>query len=653
MWFLSVVTCCLFFIGNTGLVAVTQKALPIPVQQLDLTNLPIVLKDLISSHPGKRVVDESVLLRSHERLFSSFDPDKIYLLDQEISTFLDPKNGELFLDEYQKQNFQTYFSMLDTCRRAVERSRSIRRSFVFTNRRSLEMARNRPQAQYSSYAIDVDELTDRLYLRYIKLIADRLSQDGDGNADALKNGVMLAEKELEAHESEWLKPQLSGDGTSCNLMARHILKSIVSSLDSHSDVMEERGARDIRERLTKEAFGTGIVPMLLDKGCFVKKVILGSPADRLGTIAVKDQIISIDGRLCSGMTFSEIDLQLNQESDGVVRLVLKREGEKRTFEKNVARARYTVLEGRLEVQKRKFDGGTIVVLSLHSFYKGEGDVSSSDDIKKALQEALKQGPLSGVVIDLRDNGGGYVTEAVRVVGQFIKTGVVMTVRYADGSRLVFRDLNNDVIFSGPMVVLTSKATASASEIVAQALKDYGRAVIVGDPQTYGKGSIQMQTVTDTTEKDAWVNVPMRLTVGRFYTVSGYSPQHIGVKADIVVPGIYERKKTEEDVVSGQKKIDPLYRDSLDDVRFDARGWYQENYLPFVQERTDFYRRWIPMLQKKSAKRLEESPLRTILGQKAGSTEEGESLRKKAQDLQLDEAVSIEEDLIELTRRGRL
>jgi carboxyl-terminal processing protease len=273
-------------------------------------------------------------------------------------------------------------------------------------------------------------------------------------------------------------------------------------------------------------------------------------------------------------------------------------------------------------------------------------------MRKAFLEASRGGPIAGVVLDLRDNGGGYVAEAVRVVGEFITTGVVMAAQYADGTKLVFRDLNPEELFFGPVVVLTSRATASAAEIVAQALKDYGRAVTVGDPQTYGKGSVQMQTVTDINEKDVWVNVPLRLTVGQFFTVSGYSPQSTGVVSDIIVPGFYDRPKAGEGESEGMiGRIQPMFKDSLDDVRLDARAWYSSHYLPFLQQRTDQYRRWIPTLQKRSARRMEQNPLWTIVLQAPLSTTERDAVVKEARDLQMDEAIAIEDDLIQLSKSG--
>jgi carboxyl-terminal processing protease len=622
---------------------------------LTLSDLPSILHDALLAHPGKGQLDEATLVRSHDRLFAQFDPEKTYLLEQEAAPYLDPKNAREYLSQYQRNDFRQYFAMIALCQKAIERSRKIRGGFLFTDSRSVDTIRRKPREVYTRYAMDNDELSGRMFRRYLRLVAARLPQDAEGDSEAVAEAVHLAEKELEDGENPWLKLRPQGSEESRSLVARLILKSILSALDVHSDVIEADGVRQMRERLTKEAFGTGIIPLISQTGCTIKKVVQGSPASRMKLIQERDQIVSIDGHLCSDMTQSEIEHALNQERAGTVRLVLNKasSGAKlKTVQVAVQRRRYTMLEGRLESEIRKTPQGRILILTLHSFYRGGPGVSSSEDVKRAFLDASRTGSIAGVVLDLRDNGGGYVAEAVRVVGEFITTGVVMAAQYADGTRLVFRDTDPEVQFSGPVVVVTSRATASAAEIVSQALKDYGRAVTVGDLHTYGKGSVQMQTVTDINEKDVWVNVPLRLTVGQYFTVSGYSPQSAGVTSDIIVPGVYDRPRPTEGESAGMPgRIQPMFKDSLDDVRLDARAWYATHYIPFVQQRTDQYRRWIPTLQKRSARRMEENPLWKIVMQTPLMPVERDTIVKEAHDLQMDEAVSIEEDLIQLSKSG--
>ncbi len=256
-------------------------------------------------------------------------------------------------------------------------------------------------------------------------------------------------------------------------------------------------------------------------------------------------------------------------------------------------------------------------------------------------------------------------QAVKVVGLFITEGIVVMSKYSNGEVHYFRDMDSNVYYTGPMIVLTSKLTASAAEIVAQALKDYGIAVIVGDDQTYGKGSIQLQTVTG---DDAKAKSFFKVTVGRYYTVSGESTQIDGVEADIVVPTIFSHSKIgekylENPLTSG--KINPAYEDKLQDVDEELKDWYVKYYLPRLQLRQLFWKPWIPVLKKNCEYRLSQNKnfqffLKSIESPDASvaknasleneDTEEEEDIQLNQRnygvsDLQMAEAVNILKDMI--------
>src|SRR5690606_836656 len=158
-------------------------------------------------------------------------------------------------------------------------------------------------------------------------------------------------------------------------------------------------------------------------------------------------------------------------------------------------------------------------ITLNSFYQGDNGVNSENDVRDAIKKLDKMGNLRGLILDLRENSGGFLTQAVKVAGLFITNGVIVVSKYFNGEEHFYRDMDGKVSYTGPLVILTSKATASAAEIVAQALQDYGTALIVGDEHTYGKGTIQSQTVTEN-QGAAFFKV----TVGKYYTVSGKTPQ---------------------------------------------------------------------------------------------------------------------------------
>lgn len=222
-----------------------------------------------------------------------------------------------------------------------------------------------------------------------------------------------------------------------------------------------------------------------------------------------------------------------------------------------------------------------------------------------------------------------------------------------GETKYLRSIDNKVYFDGPLVILTSKASASAAEIVALALQDYGRAVIVGDKKTYGKGSIQYQTVTDHNAKAHY-----KVTVGKYYTVSGRSAQIEGVKADIVVPTEYYCHKIGEEFLEyplDNDKVAAAYEDRLTDIDSKSKPWFEKNYIPFLQKKQD---RWLNMLsdlKKNSVFRLEHDLNYALFYEgiqnyvKAQESSSPFSLSKKTnwgvEDLQMAEAVNILKDMV--------
>jgi carboxyl-terminal processing protease len=134
---------------------------------------------------------------------------------------------------------------------------------------------------------------------------------------------------------------------------------------------------------------------------------------------------------------------------------------------------------------------------------------------------------------MRENSGGFLSQAVKIAGLFVPNGIIVISKYHDGEARYTRDVDGKMYYSGPLILLVSKASASAAEIVTGALQDYGVALVAGDERTYGKGTMQYQTITDVQASNFY-----KVTVGRYYTLSGRSTQIEGIQADIVLPTEY-------------------------------------------------------------------------------------------------------------------
>jgi carboxyl-terminal processing protease len=194
--------------------------------------------------------------------------------------------------------------------------------------------------------------------------------------------------------------------------------------------------------------------------------------------------------------------------------------------------------------------------------------NSTDDTRQEILKAIEQN-VDGIILDLRDDGGGALVDAVDITGLFIKSGPVVQVLNRFGDKRILSDTNNDVSFDGPLVVLVNKFSASASEIVAAALQDYRRAVIVGGAHTHGKGTVQ--TIININENIPLLNLhkyedlgALKVTIQKFYRVNGSSTQYRGVEPDIVLPNLFEHVK------SGERYLDySLPWDSIQPVEFTA------------------------------------------------------------------------------------
>jgi carboxyl-terminal processing protease len=201
-------------------------------------------------------------------------------------------------------------------------------------------------------------------------------------------------------------------------------------------------------------------------------------------------------------------------------------------------------------------GRSFGYIKIPTFYRdfektrfGGAGRNSTDDVKKEIKkfDTLK---ISGLILDVRNNGGGALTDSVKTAGLFIKTGPVVQVKGIDGKVSVLSDDDPEVSYDGPVILLVNKFSASASEILAGALQDYGRAVVIGGEHTHGKGTVQ--TILDLDDEIPFQNMghmkplgALRITTQKFYRITGESTQYRGITPDIILPDRYTGLKSGE------------------------------------------------------------------------------------------------------------
>ena len=248
----------------------------------------------------------------------------------------------------------------------------------------------------------------------------------------------------------------------------------------------------------------------------------------------------------------------------------------------------------------------IAHLRLFSFYQDQKS-SSASDLKKAIERIKKEHKLNGVLLDLRGNAGGLLTQAVAVTGLFINKGIVCSIKDNTGKIQHLRELEGNPIWDGPLLVLTNRASASAAEIVAQTLQDYGRSLIIGDDRTFGKGSFQTFTLDPIQNPKVNPKGEYKVTRGCYYTVSGKSPQLIGVKSDIVLPGLLSQLEVGEQFSKfplENDQIDPHFDDDLADISPFHRMQLGPMYKYNLQTKLTTYEPFLPKLISNSKARIE-------------------------------------------------
>ncbi len=327
------------------------------------------------------------------------------------------------------------------------------------------------------------------------------------------------------------------------------INGMLTSLDPHSSYLSPQDAADMRVQTRGEFGGLGIEVTQEDGFVKVVSPIDGTPADDAG-VEAGDFITHVDGESVLGLTLDEAVEKMRGPVGSEIVITVVREGEAEPFDLSIIRdtIKLTAVRARTEQQT--------VVLRVTTFNDQTYD-NLADGLTEQFEAAGGADKVNGIVLDLRNNPGGLLTQAIKVSDAFLEEGEIVSTRGRnpeDGER--FNATAGDLIDGKPMVVLINGGSASASEIVAGALQDHRRAVVVGT-KSFGKGSVQ--TVMPLRGDGA-----MRLTTSRYYTPSGRSIQALGVSPDIVVEQPRRAPETEEEEDSSPRtRFEADLRGSLD------------------------------------------------------------------------------------------
>jgi len=381
------------------------------------------------------------------------------------------------------------------------------------------------------------------------------------------------------------------------------LNAMTHAYDPHSDYFNPEHAQEFSMTMNLSLFGIG-AQLTEDEGyCTISKLIVGGPASKSNKLKEKDRIVAVAQG--GGTPVNVVDMELNK----VVQLIRGAKGTEvrltiSPFEDRAARRVIPLVRDEIKLEdseaKAKLieipndQGGVnrLGVINLPSFYAPMGDAYSpstprytSVDVAKLVTK-LKAEKVDGIILDLRNNPGGSLEEAVKLTGLFIKDGPVVQAKSFDGTISVDPDPNSGILYSGPLAVMINRFSASASEIAAAALQDYDRAIIVGDSSSFGKGTVQS---VNQLKQFVWPAIPsatndpgeVKITIRKFYRVNGASTQFKGVRSDIILPDPLDHRT---DIESESTLDNPLPWDTIPSATYTKFNLVQP-YLPELAKRS--------------------------------------------------------------------
>ncbi len=617
--------------------------------ELSPKNVSSKMQEIMKAHAKYKRLSPELIKKILNNYLEELDPAKSYFTLNDIQEWQNPTDTHLneILQDYNNSNFKEFERIHDVLGRAIDRRHQLEKQI---NLSDLPKHVDTKEFKDMKWAETDQELLTRL----IRIRALQLESASKLSEELKEKSLQRIAKRQAKFEEDILNPN---PVQKQRLILSNVLKASASALDAHTAYFTPDEASQFLINVQQRLFGIGAQLRDDINGFTVIKVIEGGPAAAEKKLKAKDRIIAVNGEPVVGMDIIDAVELIRGEENTPVTLTVIREIEKEGLPKQeekldivINRGEVVLKETRYEESYEPFGDGAIAYLRLHSFYQ-DPDSSSAQDLEKAFKLIKDGHKVKGLILDLRSNSGGLLSQAVDVTGLFITKGVVVSIKDEHGQIQHLRDLDGKTIWDGPLIVLINRGSASASEIVAQALQDYGRALIVGDDNSYGKGTFQ--TFTLNTDKNNSVDPQgeYKVTRGIYYTVSGKTPQKTGVKSDIMVPGIFSEAEIGEKFNKNaldNESIKENFDDDLSDIPLSQRDKIRMLYKFNLQQKQNLYGKYLPILKENSTYRIEHNKnyQNFLKDLKKEDLSEEESEEQYGQnDLQLNETYNIMKDLI--------
>jgi len=563
-----------------------------------------------------------------ERTLNSYleilDYSRIYFTKEDIDGFT--TKFQLRIDDQVRNGgvpaaFEIFSVYEERVRDRVEMAKklAVPKTFTYDSDRTVEMSRK--DSPWAKAGEEHDQLWRNLIegdLLREQLIAEAVAKKKIEDAAKREKAGLEPKKEVDDAESKKSIYEKVSDRYDRILkrikenntedVASLFIKSIAAAYDPHSEYFSQQQYDNFRIGMNKSLTGIGAMLQKDDDqgGATIEGLVVGGPAFKVGKLKVKDRVIGVaqgpDGEFIDvvEMKLSDIVDLIRGEIGSMVRLKVTPVGTTDAIEfvditreqidlKDSLATADLIITKDAAGQDEKL--GWITLPSFYADMDG-GQTSTTADVRRLLTRLSIEG-IDGLVIDLRDNGGGSLEEAINMTGLFIRKGpVVQSIDWKNNRDQKF-SRNGEAVYSGPLIVLVNRASASASEIFAAALQDYGRAVIVGDESTFGKGTVQQlrpvisNKLTLPFNRTETQEGALKLTIQTFYRIDGHSTQRHGVVPEVRLPSMLDIAEIGEASLPYALVVDPIE---------------PSRYLPFFEKPIEF-----EPLQKASESRIASGP----------------------------------------------
>ncbi|MBL6690902.1 MAG: carboxy terminal-processing peptidase [Pseudomonadales bacterium] len=537
-FFSTIFYACLLISASANAVVEERTQLPLHPMPVHTTTTQNIVDALASRHYVPSRLDDNLSSRILDTYINDLDPSKSYFLKSDIDEF---EKYRYELDEALKRgNLNPAFDIFNRYHvRVISRFEKVLAMLdegieLFDFTKQEELLVNREEAPWATTEAELDEL----WRKRVK--------------DAVLN-LKLTDKEPEKIKELLVKRFTNRLSRSRQTNSEDVyqlyMNSFTKTYDPHTQYFSPRTSENFNINMSLSLEGIGAVLQLEDEYTKVVSLVPAGPADKAGVLKPNDKIIAVgqgeDGDMVDviGWRLDEVVQLIRGRKDTVVKLDIIPAADDDGIHRTISIVRNKV---ELEEQSAKSEvieieqfGSVhkIGVIDIPTFYvdfkalqKGDRNFKSTTrDVKRLIQE-LQEEDIDGIVIDLRDNGGGSLQEAKMLTGLFIDRGPTVQIRSKSNRVDILNDRDLSVVYDGPLAVLVNRLSASASEIFAGAIQDYERGIIIGS-QTFGKGTVQSLLPLNRGQ--------LKLTQAKFYRISGESTQEKGIIPDILYPSSYD------------------------------------------------------------------------------------------------------------------